>query len=258
MKTLTKTIEAIASNVSRHAAVYAAVRPNYPALAPYNRSYAPPPLTGLRRSYLTGLRRSYRGPRPHRHGRDRSRVQREPGTRDAPGRVQRPAGNTAQSGLRTAPETQPSQSCPARRPAGARWASRERPSSPTSRTERPRRACLFAKARAPRGTGGESPARSAAIHLARPSRAPRRWEHVPACPRTSAPARRTRLREPPPCRGTRAPHPSPRGEPQRPSRRWPARFRSNGAGARPSSSLRLGGASSASVSSRGHVPFSLK
>ncbi len=35
MKTITNAIEALASNVSRHAAVYAAARPNHPALAPY-------------------------------------------------------------------------------------------------------------------------------------------------------------------------------------------------------------------------------
>jgi hypothetical protein len=35
MKPLTNAIEALASNVSRHAAVYATARPNHPALAPY-------------------------------------------------------------------------------------------------------------------------------------------------------------------------------------------------------------------------------
>jgi hypothetical protein len=35
MKTLTNAIEAIARNVSNHAAVYAAARPNHPALTPY-------------------------------------------------------------------------------------------------------------------------------------------------------------------------------------------------------------------------------
>jgi hypothetical protein len=35
MNTLSKTIDSIASNVSRHAAVYAAARPNHPALASY-------------------------------------------------------------------------------------------------------------------------------------------------------------------------------------------------------------------------------
>ena len=33
--TLTNAIEAVARNVSRHPAVYAAARPNHPALAPY-------------------------------------------------------------------------------------------------------------------------------------------------------------------------------------------------------------------------------
>src|SRR5580704_7002914 len=35
MNTLSKTIEAVASNLSRHAAIYAAARPNHPALASY-------------------------------------------------------------------------------------------------------------------------------------------------------------------------------------------------------------------------------
>ena len=35
MKTLSNAIEALASNVTRHAAVYATARPNHPALAPY-------------------------------------------------------------------------------------------------------------------------------------------------------------------------------------------------------------------------------
>jgi hypothetical protein len=35
MKTLTNAIESLASNLSRHAAAYAAARPNHPALAPY-------------------------------------------------------------------------------------------------------------------------------------------------------------------------------------------------------------------------------